>query len=98
MINDIFRDVLDKGVITYMDDILIYSETIEEHVSLVRRVMERLRKARLYVSIKKSTFHQQQVEFLGYLISDKGISITKAKVEEMKKWPPPESVVGCKVS
>ena len=45
MINDIFRDVLDEGVIAYMDDILIYSEMIEEHVSLVRRVMERLRKA-----------------------------------------------------
>ena len=93
MINDIFRDSLDEGVIAYMDDILIYSETIEEHVSLVRRVMERLRKARLCVSIKKSTFHQRQVEFLGYLISDKGISMTEAKVEEMKKWPPPESIV-----
>src|SRR5207302_1410401 len=53
MINDIFRDVVGEGVIAYTDDILIYSETIEEHVSLVRRVIERLRKARLYVSIKK---------------------------------------------
>src|SRR5207302_11487529 len=93
IIDDIFRDVLDEGVIAHMDDILIYSETIEDHVSLVRRVMERLRKACLCVSIKKSTFHQRQVEFLGYLISDKGISMTEAKVEEMKKWPPPESVV-----
>ena len=93
MINDIFRDVLDEGVIAYMDDILIYSETIEEHVSLLRRVMERLRKARLCVNIKKSSFHQRQVEFLSYLISDKGISMTEAKVEEMKKWPPPESII-----
>ena len=58
MINHVFRDMLDAGVIAYMDDILIYSETIEEHVSLVRQVMERLRKARLCVSIKKSSFHQ----------------------------------------
>ena len=58
MINDIFRDVLNEEVITYMDDILIYSETIEEHVALVRRVMERLRQVRLCGSIKKSTFHQ----------------------------------------
>src|SRR5207237_6069155 len=84
MIKDIFRDVLDEGVIAYMDDILIYSETIEEDVSLVRRVMERLRKARLCVSIKKSTFNQQQNEFLGYLLSDKDISMTEAKVEDMK--------------
>jgi len=56
MINDQFRDMLDVGVIAYMDDILIYTETVEEHVALVRRVMERLRKARLWVSIKKSSF------------------------------------------
>src|SRR5437879_12979528 len=60
MINDIFRDVLDEGVIAYMDDIMIYSETIEEHVLLVLRVWERLRKARLCVSIKKSTLHKRQ--------------------------------------
>ena len=58
--------MLDQGVIAYIDDILIYSETMEEHVALVRRVMERLRMAKLCVSIKKSTFHQREVEFLGY--------------------------------
>ena len=53
MINNVFRDMLDVGVIAYMDDILIYTETVEEHVALVRRVMERLRKARLCFTIKK---------------------------------------------
>ena len=76
MINHFFRDMLDAGVIAYMNDILIYSETIEEQVSLVRQVMERLRKARLFVSIKKSSFHQREVEFLRYKISDRGISMT----------------------
>jgi len=55
----VFSDMLDGGVIAHMDDILIYTETVEEHVTLVRRVMERLRKARLGVSIKKSSFHQR---------------------------------------
>ena len=73
MINDVFRDMLDVGVIAYMDDILIYTETVEEHVALVRRVMERLRKARLCVSIKKSSLHQREVEFLGYKISDRAL-------------------------
>jgi len=84
MINDVFRDMLDVGVIAYMDDILIYTETVEEHVALVRRVMERLRKARLCLSIKKSSFHQREVEFLGYKISDRGISIRSTKVEEIR--------------
>jgi hypothetical protein len=93
MINDVFRDMLDIGVIAYMDDILIYSETIEEHVAMVRKVMERLRKANLCVSIKKSYFHQREVEFLGYKISDRGISMTTKKVEEIKEWSTPEKVV-----
>jgi len=93
MINDVFRDMLHVGVIAYMDDILIYTETVEEHVALVRRVMERLRKALLFVSIKNSSFHQQEVEFLGYKISDRGISMTSTKVEEIQAWSTPEKVV-----
>ena len=85
--------MLDVGVIAYMDDILIYTETVEEYVALVRRVMERLRKARLCVSIKKSSFHQREVEFLGYKISDGGISMTSTKVEEIRAWSTPEKVV-----
>jgi len=57
MINNVFRDLVDVGLIAYMDDILIYSETIEEHLAMIRKVMDRLRKAGLCVSIKKSTFH-----------------------------------------
>jgi len=86
MINDVFRDMLDVGVIAFNDDILIYTETGEEHVALVRRVMERLRKACLCVSIKKSSFHQWEVEFHGYKISVRGISMTSTKVEEIQAW------------
>jgi len=93
MINDVFRDVIDVGVIAYMDDILIYTETVEGHVALVRRVMERLRKAGLCVSIKKSSFHRWAVEFLGYKISDRGISMTSTKVQEIRAWSTPENVV-----
>jgi len=92
-INDVFRDMLDVGVIAYMDDILIYTETVEEHVALVRRVMERLRKAHLCVSIKKSSFHQREIEFLGYKISDRGISMKSTKVEEIWAWSTPEKAV-----
>jgi len=93
MINDVFRDMLDVGVIAYMDDILIDTETVEEHVALVRQIMERLRKARLGVSIKKSSFHQREVEFLGYKISNREISMTSTKVAEIQAWSTPEKVV-----
>jgi len=76
-----------------MDDILIYTETVEEYVALVRRVKETLRKARLCVSIKKSSFHQLEEEFLGYKISDRGISMTSTKPQVIRAWSRPEVVI-----
>jgi len=96
MINDIFRDMLDVGVIAYMDDIINYAETVEGLGALVRPVIERLRKAHLCVSIKKSSFHQQEVEFLAYRISDRGIFMTSTKVEEIRAWSTCEKVSMCK--
>jgi len=93
MTNNVFCDMLNVGVMTYMDDILIYSETIEEHIPMVRKVMDRLRKAGLCVSIKKSTFHVREVEFLGYKISDNGISMTTKKVEDITAGLSPQKVV-----
>jgi len=93
MINDEFGDMLDVEVIDDMDGILIYTDTVEEHVALVRRVMERLRKAGLCVRFKKSSFHKREVEFLEYKISDRGISIRSTKVEEIRAWSTPEKVV-----
>jgi len=56
-----------------MNDILIYSETIDQHVAMVRKVMDRLQQVGLSVSIAKSTFNARELEFLGYRISDHGI-------------------------
>src|SRR5437588_12776905 len=81
MINDVFHDLLDEGVVVYLDDILIYNEDEKSHIELVRRVMERIRKAKLCCSIKKSCIHASKIEFLGYHISAKGISMSTAKVE-----------------
>jgi hypothetical protein len=92
MINGIFRDLLDEEVITYLDDILIYSEDEESHIDLVRMVIERIRKAKLCVSINKSVIHQCEVVFLGYHISKNGISMTSDKVEAVKSWPVPRNV------
>jgi len=72
MINNVFHDMLDVGVIAYIDDILIYSETIDEHGAMVRKVMDRLRKAGLCVSIKKATFHAREVEFLVFVTGQGG--------------------------
>jgi len=93
MIKDVFCDMVDVGVIAYMDDIFIYTESVEEHVALVWRVMQRLRKTRLCVSNKKSSFHRQEVKFLGYKISSRVISVTGTKVEEIWACSMPKKVV-----
>lgn len=91
-LNDVLREFLDSFVVIYLDDILIYSETLEEHHEHVRNVLRRLRDAELQVKLEKCQFHVQKVEFLGYVISPDGISMDPAKVEAIVSWPTPKSV------
>ena len=92
MMDTVFAGMVDNGVIIYLDDILIYSETEEEHMELVKEVLSRLRKYNLCAAIKKSYFHVSEVEFLGYMISPEGISMSERKVESIRDWKRPKSV------
>ena len=86
MMDNILHDLLDDGVMVYIDDILIYSDNEKNHVKLVQQVLSRLDKARLAVNLRKSSFHIEKVEFLGYLISEQGIEMSAAKVEDVQNW------------
>ncbi len=90
--NDIFRDMLDRWVIVYIDDILIYSDTQEEHVRHVRSVLKRLLQHQLYVKAEKCEFHQTNTSFLGYIISQDGVSMDDKKVQAVLDWPQPQTV------
>lgn len=92
MINAVLHHLLDEGVIAYIDDILIYSETEEEHIRLVKKVLQRLREAKLCVSIKKSSFHASDVESLEYHISAEEITMSLDKVKALGDWPIPHNV------
>ena len=92
MMDGIFHDLLDNGVIVYLDDILIYSDNVEEHTLLVQEVLSRLDKAGLGVNLKKSSFHLGKIEFLGYIISQQGIEMSSAKLEEVRNWATPRKV------
>ena len=92
MANDIFRDLLDICLIIYLDDLLIYSKTQEEHDSHVLLVLKRLRENGLYAKLEKCSFDCKQVEFLGYVISSKGISMDPAKVKAVLEWQTPRSL------
>ena len=92
MMDNILHDLLDGGVIVYIDDILIYTEDESTHVKLVQEVLSRLDKAGLGVNLKKSSFHIWKVEFLSYIISEQGMEMSSAKVEEVESWAIPRKV------
>ena len=90
--DNFFHDLLDNGVIVYLDDIVIYTENVDKHIPLVQEVLSRLDKDSLGVNLKKSSFHIRKVEFLGYIISEQGIEMSEKKIEEVKNWAVPRRV------
>jgi len=92
MMNKIISEFLDHGVVVYLDDILIYFENMEDHIKLVQKVLDRLEQHDLAVSLKKSVFHQEEVEFLGYIVKTSGVTMSDRKVKSVQNWAHPRSV------
>ena len=91
-INNALREFLDKFCLAYLDDILIYSESKEEHVKHVTQILQTLREHGLYAKLEKCNFHVYSVDFLGFIISTQGTHMEKARVDSIKDWPTPKSV------
>jgi len=92
MMNHVLSDILDIGVLAYMDDILVYAKTEEEHDQLVKEVLERLQRNGLVVSPEKCVWKTDEVEFLGYVIGRNGIRMDQAKVDAVLSWQQPTSL------
>lgn len=91
-VNSVFADMLDICVIVYLDDILIYSEDLASHKKHVREVLLRLCKHRLYAKPEKCAFHTTSVEYLGYLLSPDGLTMSSEKIQAIVNWPEPRKV------
>ncbi|KAK3518695.1 hypothetical protein QTP70_008578 [Hemibagrus guttatus] len=92
LINGVFQDLLGKGVIAYIDDILVYSKSPEEHVLHVREVLSRLQCHHLYVKLEKCEFYRTTVTFLDYVISQWGVEMDMGKVRSVTDWSAPNTV------
>jgi hypothetical protein len=92
LMNNVFRKYLDKFVIVFIDDILIYSKTKEEHEEHLRIVLQTLREHQLYAKFSKCEFYQDKVQYLGHVISGEGISVDPEKVKAILDWPVPKDV------
>jgi hypothetical protein len=87
--NDIFRDLLDYKVLIYLDDILIFSENPNEHQKDVKAVLSRLIQNGLYAKAEKCEFSVNKTEFLGFIVSQDGISMAENKIDAIMSWPEP---------
>ncbi|GJQ90092.1 putative reverse transcriptase domain-containing protein [Tanacetum coccineum] len=91
LMNRVCRPYLDKFVIVFIDDILIYSKTREEHVEHLRLVLELLRKEKLYAKFSECEFWLREVQFLGHVINGDGIHVDPSKIEAIKNWKAPRT-------
>ena len=92
LMNGIFHEYIDRFLVIYMDDLLIFSKTREEHLQHIRAVLCKLRENELFVSPKKCQFMTEETEFLGLLVGRDGIRVNPEKVRAIEQWPTPTSL------
>jgi hypothetical protein len=92
MMDKVFMEYLDKFVVVFIDDVLVYSGSEEENEGHLHLVLQKLRDHKLYTKLSKCVFWLKQVAFLGHVISKGGISMDPSKVQDVLSWKAPTSV------
>jgi hypothetical protein len=92
LMNSVFMLELDKFVVVFIDDILVYSKRMEDHEDHLRVMIQRLRDHQLYAKFSKCEFWINEVPFLGHVISSEGITVDPSKVHDVLDWELPKSV------
>lgn len=92
IMNQDLRPFIGKFVVVYFDDILIFSSSMEDHAKHLRQVLLVLRKEQLFAARQKCEFGISKVLFLGYVVSDQGLSVDISKIEAVKSWPTPTTI------
>ncbi|GBG88641.1 hypothetical protein CBR_g48172 [Chara braunii] len=87
-----FRAMLDRFVLVYLDDILVYSRSLEDHLEHLRRVLETLRRAKYKANRDKCEFVRQELEYLGHFVTPEGITPLSDKIQAIQKWSEPRNV------
>lgn len=93
MMNDILRELINEGkVIVYLDDILIFTDSLEEHRTIVKRVLDILEKNQLYLKPQKCEFEREEIEYLGVIIGHNSMRMDPVKIRGIMEWPEPKNL------
>ncbi|KAL0445653.1 UNVERIFIED_CONTAM: RNA-directed DNA polymerase [Sesamum latifolium] len=92
LMNQVLHGFLDEFVVVYLDDIVIYSRTLAEHVEHLRQVLARLHEYELYAKVSKCSFAQETISFLGHIVERGRIRMDPKKVQAIEEWQPPSDV------
>jgi len=92
MMNKVFMEYLDKFVVVFIDDILVFSKTKEEDAEHLRLVLQKHREHKLYAKHSKCEFWLEEVSFIGHVVSNGGIAVDPSKVKDVLNWKPPTDV------
>lgn len=92
LMNGVFHTILDKFVVVFLDDILIYSQDERKHEEHLRQVLQRLRENQLFGSLSKCAFFRPEIHYLGHVILGDGVLVDPSKIRAIMDWPTPTSV------
>ncbi|CAI7769555.1 unnamed protein product, partial [Closterium sp. NIES-54] len=90
--NDVFREAIGQFVLVYLDDILVYSKTEEEHTQHLKWVLGKLREHKFFARLWKCHFYKRELEYLGHLVGNDGLKVDPKKVAAVQQWPVPQDV------
>ena len=92
LMNEVLKEYAGKFVIVYLDDILIFSQSKEEHLEHVKLVLSTLKNEKLLINLKKCSFMKKELIYLGFIVSEEGLKMDPEKIQVILDWPTPRSV------
>ena len=92
MMDNLLRPFTNSFVVVYLDDILIFSRSWEEHLQHIQQVLNTLRQHQLYANLEKCSFGMTQIQYLGYIVDEHGVHVDPAKIQVIRDWPAPTTL------
>jgi hypothetical protein len=92
LMDDVLRPFTNSFVVVYLDDILIFNRTWEEHMRHIQQVLSTLRQHKLYANLEKCSFGMNRVQYLGYIVDEHGVHVDPAKIQVICDWPAPTTL------